>query len=109
MSIIEDYVSRETYKLLIEKGFDGEIHTIFDKEGYTQQSITLQTAMKWLRKVHELHIWIDYSSLEFDNKLPYLWNIRETKIEGTYWSGTYHKSCEEATETAIKYCLTNLI
>ena len=35
-TIIEDYCSEEIYRLLREKGFDGKIHTIFDKEGYTQ-------------------------------------------------------------------------
>ena len=36
MNITEDYCSQEVYRLLREKGFDGEIHTTFDKEGYTQ-------------------------------------------------------------------------
>lgn len=65
--------------------------------------------MKWLREVYGLHIWVEYSRFDFNKKRPYLWNIMETKIEGTYWGGTYHKSYEEAAETAIKYCLENLI
>ena len=36
VTITEDYVSFEVTKLLQKKGFDGKIHTIFDKEGYTQ-------------------------------------------------------------------------
>lgn len=48
-TIKEDYCSKEIYRLLLEKGFDGEIHTTYDNEGYTQPSITLQVAMKWLR------------------------------------------------------------
>lgn len=55
-TITEDYCSQEVYRLLREKGFDGEVHTTFDEEGYTQPSITLQMAMKWLRKVHKLWI-----------------------------------------------------
>ena len=41
-TITEDYCSQEVYRFLREKGFDGEIHTTFDKEGYTQASIILQ-------------------------------------------------------------------
>ena len=127
--ITEDYVSFETAKLLKEKGFneeclmryvDEELMNIYDSDFPSPYELdncdsevidapTLQMAMKWLRKKHKLHIWVDYSSFDFNDKLPYLWNIRETKIEGTYWGGTYHKSYEGAAETAIKYCLENLI
>ena len=52
----EAYCSKEVYRLLIKKGFKGEIHTTFDNEGYTQAAITHQTAMAWLREVHGIHI-----------------------------------------------------
>lgn len=32
-TITEDYCSQEVYRLLLEKGFDGEIHTTYDKRG----------------------------------------------------------------------------
>jgi hypothetical protein len=122
----EDYVSFETAKLLKEKGFDEATLFRFDENGNLNSdgrfgnynsltkfnyvaAPTLQMTCKWLRKVHNLHIWVDYSNFDFDDKLPYLWNIRQTKIEGDYWGGTYHKSYEEACEEAIKYCLENLI
>jgi hypothetical protein len=31
--IEEAYCSKELYKLLREKGFEGEIHTFYDKDG----------------------------------------------------------------------------
>lgn len=128
-TITEDYVSYETARLLKEKGFDvpclahwfigNEAHEKFSDYPFNWNEVksdldwlsrpTQQMAMKWLREVHKLHIWVDYSSFDFNDKLPYLWNIRETKIEGTYWGGTYHKSCEQACEEAIRYCLENLI
>lgn len=113
-TIKEDYCSQDVYRLLIEKGFEGEIHTTFDKEGYTQASITLQMAMKWLREVHKIHINIliriileQYSGYDavvckenedgFLTKGSHLNNIKD---------GTNYK---EACESAIKYCLENLI
>lgn len=124
--ITEDYVSFETAKLLKEKGFDGECRDYYRDNNFYSEDFksnwnctkvtpilysapTLQMTMRWLREVHNLHIWVDYSSFDFNDKLPYLWNIRQTKIEGDYWGGTYHKSYEEAAEDAINYCLKYLI
>lgn len=101
-TIKEDYCSKEIYRLLIEKGFDGEIHTSFDKEGYTQASITLQMAMKWLREIHNLHIIV----FNYDNSaFPYIWYIFAHNRDKPYEANSY----EEACEAAIKYCLENLI
>ena len=47
---------------------------------------TLQMAMKWLREVYGLHVWVDYSRFDFNKEHPYLWNIVETKIDGDYWT-----------------------
>ena len=113
-AIKEDYCSRETYRLLLEKGFDGEIHTTYDKEGYTQASITLQMAMKWLREVHNIFIeikvgenegktWYDYDILPINGKLIY-WkglNVVPPIIECN--------TPEEAIEIGLKYCLEYLI
>ena len=109
-TITEDYCSRDIYRLLREKGFDGEIHTTFDKDGYTQASITLQMAMKWLLREYRLYM----------NVVP--------SVEGYYWTEKWHSyvedlnkrypygkfigtfnSPEAACEAAIKYCLQNLI
>jgi hypothetical protein len=109
-TITEDYCSKEIYRLLIEKGFDGEIHTTFDEEGYTQPSITLQMAMKWLREVYKIHIqiWI----LE---EKGYWFNIEKIlnaqyKHKSLYSSGLediYFETYEQAAESAIKYWLKN--
>jgi len=112
MNITEDYVSHETYKLLREKGFDGEIHTTFDNDGYTQQSITLQTAMKWLRKVHNIGIFPGIYPLLIDGKLTHPYGTCITNLL------TYEiivddclpaETQEEAIGKALIYCLTNLI
>ena len=107
--ITEDYCSQDVYRLLKEKGFDGEIHTTFDKEGYTQASITLQMAMKWLREVHNIVCNIDIESRNF---YYYSIFIIRSSIEAQYQLTSqkpYFETYEEACEAAIKYCLENLI
>lgn len=123
-TITEDYCLQEVYRLLREKGFDGEIHTTFDKEGYTQPAITLQAAMKWLREVHQLHISVDAS--------PLYGKVKDEKGRNTcgllHWhymaSGEWMnekynpfqkafvvsgKSNYEAIDSALRYSLENLI
>lgn len=127
--IVEDYVSFEIAQLLQEKGFngicragytsDGSLKDIEVKEYLTNATCpdtywkctapTLQMAMKWLRDIYGLHVWVEYSRFDFNNERPYLWNIVETKIDGCYWGGSYHKRPETAVEEAIKYSITNLI
>jgi hypothetical protein len=105
-TITEDYCSKEIYRLLIEKGFDGEIHTTFDGEGYTQPSITLQMAMKWLREVHNIDIFPwkigkgTYSCAIFNSNTG-----QDLSSNKDFPSEKY----EETVESAIKYCLENLI
>lgn len=110
-TITEDYCSKEIYRLLIEKGFDGEIHTTFDEEGYTQPSITLQMAMKWLRKVHNILLFI--LPAQENGKLVYLvevwaWNEEEGIYESVY-APIPRKEPEQAVEAALKHTLENLI
>lgn len=103
--VTEDYCSKDLYKLLLEKGFDGEIHTTYDEKGYTQPSISLYVAMKWLREKYSIHIEIAYNmkyfpvciSIKTNETIPYI------AIQGEPF--TY----EQAAEAAIKYCLNNLI
>jgi hypothetical protein len=105
-TITEDYCSKEIYRLLIEKGFDGEIHATFDGEGYTQPSITLQMAMKWLREVHNIDIFPwkigkgTYSCAIFNSNTG-----QDLSSNKDFPSEKY----EETVESAIKYCLENLI
>ena len=113
MNVTEDYCSYEVYKLLKEKGFDGEIHTTFDEEGYTRPSITHQMAMKWLREEHEIDIIpIIRHSLKYAQESPFRdYACRVYDCDGnivlsaTKWYSRY----ENAVEAAIKYCLENLI
>lgn len=120
----EDYVSFETAKLLKEKGFDEKCQAMYDKDGhlvpfnfklltkadkrlFVADAPTLQMAMKWLRKTHNLHIDVDPSEGN--------WNPTVLELEG--WTCAVkvgdkipiQDSYEQACEAAIKYCLENLI
>jgi len=126
MNITEDYCSYEVAKLLKEKGFHEPCIATYNsttknfqvEEIYEDWTVhwkdyisapTHQMALKWLREVYGLHIWVDYSRLDCNEKQPYLWNIVETKIDGDYWEGTYNKSPKNAVESALNYTLKNLI
>ena len=110
--ITEDYISLDVARLLKEKGFNEpvtELNKLLCREGEKPVlKITHQKAMRWLREVYGLHIWVEYSRFDFNKERPYLWNIVETKIDGDYWGGTYHKTPEEAVDSALKYALENL-
>lgn len=121
----EDYVSRETYKLLKEKGYDGEFKTCYDTEGYTCPVIHLYDAMKWFREVRGISIdiitnfeWIrdpmapstDIEYPEISEFTGYYFEIHQLVphrllYDSPVISKTYNKVCDEA----IKYCLENLI
>ena len=121
MNITEDYVSYEVAKLLKEKGFNGEIHTTFDEEGYTRPSITHQKAMKWLREVYHIEINITFGFPFIDGKqqYKYFWSIVrvcDNHLEypmddpnSAFYNEEMADSFEEAVEAALKYCLENLI
>jgi hypothetical protein len=107
--IKEDYVSFETAKLLKEKGFNERTNMphIDDYQRLVCYIPTLQMAMKWLRKVHNICISVDVkigggkyyvciSSTE--NGLSY--GVLEDEVWDTF---------EEACEESIKYCLENLL
>lgn len=129
--ITEDYVSFETAKLLKEKGFNEPIEMLIREDGTRYHADTnsvsrkrhimlrnseinmystdlscptLQMAMKWLREVHNLfiEIYFDTADMYCDASIYGLNNERKKKIKEF---PTY----EEACETAIKYCLENLI
>lgn len=121
--ITEDYVSFETAKLLKEKGFDEPCLSYFWSEGidtsytetpFTQNNMyegqilrpTLQMAMKWLREVHSL--WCEIS---WEGKGLWCMEVFPLIDEEFIPGSIVHeiKSYEEACESAIKYCLENLI
>ena len=135
--ITEDYVSFETAKLLKEKGFDDEYpNAFYDKNGdlyfidilsdFSEHpdndtdiaASTLYVAMKWLREVQALNIyarpvWKDVE-VQYGDWEPavvgYNWLV-ESLIDGAYSKMSIEPflTYEEACETAIKYCLENLI
>ena len=125
--ITEDYVSFEIAKLLKERGFDepcyaywheDENKLIISQSPYALRNITnpcffgpaaptLQMVMKWLREVH--HLTIDV--FHFRD-----WKVNIKTIPDDYFKADYSypelkpaETYEQACETAIKYCLENLI
>ena len=130
--LAEDYVSYETAKLLKEKEFDEPCECFYDTEhndisivnGWMNVSNsqleereflcysapTLQMAMKWLRRVHGLHIAILWDCGAYIGKNTFCYHIDDM---GNYENKGLNKigfeSYEEACEEAIKYCLENLI
>jgi hypothetical protein len=128
--ITEDYVSFEVAKLLKEKGFDynaeyKSYYTLGGKIVYFEDNpqdiniaprVTLQMAMKWLREVHKLHIDILPNPIEFKDKvIQDGWGCEVTHLSNLTYECNYrfsqkkYKTYEEASESAIKYCLENLI
>ena len=107
--VTEDYCSQEVYRLLKEKGFNGESHTSFDKDGYTIPVVYHQMAMKWLREVHGLHIEIGNGDLDYWYVVDDVINRDENHYPITKANYEGYKTNEEAVEAALKYCLENLI
>lgn len=123
--LTEDYCDFETAKLLKEKLFDGEdcfafyhengeigfFQTFGDIADYYSETCvlapSLALAMKWLREVYKIIITIDYnddSDCEDNERYGFSVYYPSRKVDlATYV--TY----EEACESALKYCLTNLI
>jgi hypothetical protein len=121
--ITEDYVSFEIAKLLKEKGFDWIVHRSFlehdniyapcdPSEIQRKDTIaipTLQMAMKWLRKVHNLSVepfydivltWcVDIRHIGKITRLNEFESVRDKNYD------SYEKACE----AGIKYCLENVI
>ena len=125
-TIKEDYVSFEVAKLLKEKGFDERCTHYYKNEkylvdlayanihSYTNSDLveefaapTLQMAMKWLREVHSLHIWIGHAAGKVLSWYYEIHGISDGKVKhiGGIQCGSYEVACE----SAIKYCLENLI
>lgn len=132
--VVEDYVSFEIAKLLKEKGFDtfkpyGWDEKLFDKEHPRNFSLgvdseehwiscpTLQMAMKWLREVHNVFIEIHFYQDTYEDvccEVGWKEPTYNYRIIGIGNNDADHvdidfNSYESACESAIKYCLTNLI
>ena len=115
--ITEDYVSFDTAKLLKEKGFDEACIYVYlhdgsediwdtDKEDIACQKPTLQMAMKWLRKEHNLFIGLEYVNIL---GLGFVYQSTICRFGDDNMTCLWKHSYEEALEAAIKYCLEHLI
>lgn len=123
--ITEDYCSQEVFQLLREKGFPVGVGSwskgfVWDGEGYVpglvkhENSITHQTAMKWLREEHKISIEIYCIPSYTEGLVVWRYMIRncETCDEVDYPNGYPAQECitfEESVEAALKYVLENLI
>ena len=116
--VTEDYVSFETAKLLKEKGFDESVGCFYDirteifcdncvktRNSYTENiaAPTLQMAMKWLREIHKIYMYVAHDSME-NTWFARVYNDYKTLSDVDNYS-TY----EEAAEAAILYAIKNLI
>jgi len=122
MIITEDYVSFEIAKLLKEKGFELPslvpeewVCTMYDENGKVNWGcysddwycrITLQMAMKWLRKKHNILLVVDYE-YECDTT-PYYFKIyllgENGKPERVAIKGVSYDKNDNATEHIVGYC-----
>ena len=141
--ISEDFVSYETARLLKEKGFDWcespfyseqdrdewrqkNSYTVpneeydpdlpFDSETLTMVAphISIQMAIKWLRKVHHYYIQIMLDSWACGGHLGYYVVIQKTDSDFEMMlqdkvDKVFYETPEEAAEDAIKYILEDLI
>jgi hypothetical protein len=108
--IYEALCSKETYKLLRSKGYEGEMHAVCNMQGFTRPVITLSMAMRWLREVHNLFICIEYDPPVFSAEIYKMDEVDEygsaKRIPPIFGNC---KSFEIACEAAIKECLENII
>ena len=123
--ITEDYVSFETAKLLKEKGYKGSFNGYYNNAGCIvdkpnallkepeyqyYERVSLYMTMKWLREKRKINI-----------EIFTYWSIQEKAVYGNRIVSVEHAAnvfkeidiaydtYEEACESAIKYCLENLI
>jgi hypothetical protein len=128
--ITEDYVSFETAKLLKEKGFgikeetrgyypikgDATGRLMFGAEYHHNTSQvqiaapTLQMAIKWLMKNHNICIVSLPVVTDDDGEAGCLWNcVISKKLKTLHNSDGLYESSESALSNGLKYVLENLI
>ena len=114
--ITEDYVSFEIAKLLKEKGFDDfTCHSYFYTNGDIEEETryegdfgrpTLQMAMKWLREEKDLYVMPQI--LSDGTYIGYIYRTDGFGLIG-HDKRRVRNNPEEACESAIRYCLEELI
>jgi len=131
--VTEDYVSFETAKLLKEKGFKIPydsfrgvyINGIFKRlnpggayghnsEDEIVEVCSLQMAMKWLRDEKHYYIQVMLDGWACGDHSGYYVVIQKTDSDFEMMlqdavDEVFYQTYEEAAETAIRYCLENLI
>jgi len=126
----EDYCDLEIAKLLKEKGFDEDtvcvyvgIYLLIRDENIISNNTdmpiipapTHQMAMKYLREKHNIIITLDYDEYELadsdEKRVGYGFNIQMADKPTEFFeiSNCVFDTYEESCESAITYCLTNLI
>ena len=125
MIIFEEYINHDTALLMKEKGFnqytdcwydeDGEIH-VRGNYSYSGQKVyypetccqapTQQLAMRWLREIHNLHIYA--FRVNMTDGPEWVYEIQKLDEDWTY-SKHHGKTYEECIEEAIKYACTNYV
>ena len=126
--ITEDYISFETAKLIKEKGFDEPCLMCYtsdkklanyglyryNSEVFALTAPTLQMAMKWLREVPHYYVQVMLDSWACGGHMGYYVVIQKTDSDfemmlSDALDEVFYETYEEAAESAIKYCLENLI
>lgn len=123
--ITEDYVSFEIAKLLKEKGFDGECSRFYMPSGHGRwkyehyhdfdiseriECPTLQMAMKWLMKNHNICIVSLPVVTDDDGEAGCLWDcVISKKLKTLHDYDGLYESSESALSNGLKYVLENLI
>lgn len=108
--IEEAYCNPEIAELLKEKGMDKECFTHYIQKNNsdgTSEAVTTctqQMAMRWLREVFNINIEIRCKP---EHAEAYIMSVES--LPKCLCRGISGKTYEEAAETAIKYCLENLI
>lgn len=99
--ISEDYCSEELSGMLMERGYIGATNTYLGKDDINIKQITIQSAMKWLREVHKIDMWVECHNRRYKGYI----HSEQRGDEALFYEDSYEQACE----AAIKYCLENLI
>ena len=118
--ILGDFITNMIYKVKTNESGKHSLLLQYPDRRYNKDRYiaapTYQMAMKWLRKKHNLSI--DVCTIQ-GREVSYMFNIWDFSSihDNKFIGGTFDlreqlydfKAPEEAAETAIKYCLENLI
>ena len=72
-----------------------------DKDAKVWAAPTLWVAMKWLREVHNIDIWVEGHNERYKGNI----HSEQRGLESLFYENSYEAACE----AVIRYCLENLI